>query len=91
MAQVLVRNLDDEVVRRLKQQAALKNRSLEAEVREILAQAAKPTHAELIAEITARRERIGRLAPGAQDAVALIQEGRDEMDRKWERLWNSKR
>ena len=40
MATVLVRQLDDEVVRRLEQRAAGNNRSLEGEVRHILVQAA---------------------------------------------------
>lgn len=90
MAQLLVRKLDDEVVQRLKRRAAGNRRSLEAEARAILTRESGPSHAELIAEITARRERIGRAVSGAQDSVALIQEGRDEMDRKWERLWSAK-
>ena len=40
MATVLVRQLDDEVVRRLEQRAAGNNRSLESEVRHIFEQAA---------------------------------------------------
>ena len=40
MATVLIRQLDDEVVRRLEQCAAGNNRSLESEVRHILEQAA---------------------------------------------------
>lgn len=40
MAEVLVRQLDDEVIKRLKQLAAGNNRSLESEVRHILEQAA---------------------------------------------------
>ena len=39
MAQLIVRNIDDEVVRRLKVRAAEKGRSAEAEHREILRQA----------------------------------------------------
>jgi plasmid stability protein len=40
MAQVLVRDLDDMVVERLKERARLQGRSLEAELRQILQQAA---------------------------------------------------
>ena len=40
MAEVLVRRLDDEIVRRLRQRAAENNRSLESEARHILEQAA---------------------------------------------------
>lgn len=39
MAQLLVRNLDEELVRRLKMRAARHGRSMEAEHREILQQA----------------------------------------------------
>ena len=41
MATVLVRDLDDEVYERLKARAAGNNRSLEAELREILVRASK--------------------------------------------------
>lgn len=41
MAQILVRNIDDEVVERLKSRAAVHGRSLEAEVRQILEQHSK--------------------------------------------------
>lgn len=40
MAEVLVRRLDDEIVRRLRQRAAENNRSLESEARHILELAA---------------------------------------------------
>ena len=42
MAQLLVRNLDDDLVRRLKLRAAAKGHSTEAEHRAILEQALKP-------------------------------------------------
>jgi len=41
MAQIIVRNLDDSVVERLKNRARTNGRSLEAEVRLILEQSAK--------------------------------------------------
>ena len=40
MAQVIIRNIEDEVVERLKQVAATKGTSLEQELRSILAEAA---------------------------------------------------
>ena len=40
MAQILVRKLDDEIVKRLKERARRQGRSLEAEARAILTQAA---------------------------------------------------
>lgn len=43
MAQLIVRNLDDEIVRELKVRAARHGRSAEAEHREILRQALRPS------------------------------------------------
>ena len=43
MAQLIVRNLDDEIVMRLRQRAATHRRSTEAEHREILRQALVPS------------------------------------------------
>ena len=42
MAQLIVRNLEEELVRELKVRAARRNRSAEAEHREILRQALRP-------------------------------------------------
>ena len=41
MGDVLVRNLEDEVINQLKKRASGRNRSLQAEVKEILEQAAR--------------------------------------------------
>ena len=49
MAQVIVRNLPDEVVARLKARAAGRKRSLEQELREILSEAARPSREEIMA------------------------------------------
>ncbi len=78
MGQILVRNLDDRIVERLKQRAKLENTSLEQSVRRILTEAAKPSREQVIAEIDALRERIGPL-PG--DSTALIREHRDNDER----------
>ncbi len=43
MGQLIVRNVDDDVIRALKVRAAEKRRSAEAEHREILREALKPT------------------------------------------------
>ena len=78
MAQILVRNLDDSVVRRLKEQAKQHGRSLQAEVKMILedrAERPKPDMAatrELIDKI--RSQFKGREFP---DSVELIREDRD--------------
>jgi len=45
MAQLIVRDLDDDIVRRLKERAGRHGRSAEAEHREILRQALRGSHA----------------------------------------------
>jgi len=74
MGQVLIRNLDDRVIERLKLRAARDNTSLEQTLRTILTKAAEPSRAEIVAEIDALRERIG---PVPDDSTALIREDRD--------------
>jgi antitoxin FitA len=75
MAQVIVRNLPDDVVARLKARAARQKRSLEQELREILSEAARPSRAEIIAEI----DRIRAMTPQKlqSDSTDLIREDRD--------------
>lgn len=75
MAQIIVRNLDDAVVERLKAQAKDNNRSLEAEVRNILEQSAKIDMAQARQIVMERRKKLqGR---EFVDSVALIREDRD--------------
>ncbi len=62
MAQLVVRNIEDAVKERLKHRAARHGRSLEAEVREILREAAKqggPTRTGLGTEFVAAFKGIG--------------------------------
>lgn len=75
MAQVLVRNLSDDVVARLKKRAADRRHSLEQELREILTRAASPSRAELIAEI----DRIRAMTPKIlrSDSTEILREERD--------------
>lgn len=76
MAQVIVRKLDPEVVAALKRRAEGNGRRLEQELRSILTEAARPTRAEVMAEI----ERLQAMTPPGPpiDAAALIREVRDE-------------
>ena len=77
MAQVLVRNLDDAAVERLKARAAAKQRSLEAELREILEEAAKPSKAEALAAMDAIRARTRPPGPDEPTAAEMVREDRD--------------
>lgn len=74
MGQIIVRNLDEDVIVRLKRRAAERKLSLEGHVRDLLAEAAKPTRAEAIERITALRDSIGPV-PG--DSTAVIRRMRD--------------
>lgn len=74
MGQLLVRNLDDAVIEQLKERAKREHISLEKTARRILTEAAKPSRAEIIAEIDALRKRIG---PISGDSTVLIREDRD--------------
>ena len=75
MAQILVRNLDEAVVERLKVRAMQHNRSLQNEIKTILEQAAQvdaKTALELALSI--RKQFAGR---AFTDSVELIREDRD--------------
>jgi plasmid stability protein len=76
MGQVLVRNLDDGVIERLKRKAESKGHSLEQELRDVITAAAPLTAEEKIA--LARRLRA--LSPPLHDfdVRAAIRHGRDD-------------
>jgi antitoxin FitA len=75
MAQVIVRNLDDEVVSALKFKAELHGHSLEQELREILKRAAGLTTEEKLALVD--RIRAKQKRPLEDDSTDLIREDRD--------------
>ncbi len=75
MAQVLVRNLDDDVVRALKAKAELHGQSLEQELRLVLARAARPTAAERL-ELADRIRAMTGDGPQS-DSTLLIRADRD--------------
>jgi plasmid stability protein len=75
MAQVLVRGLEEKIVRRLKAQAERNNRSLEAELREIIESSVKYTPAEA-AEVS-RRLLAQFKGRKFSDSAELIREDRD--------------
>jgi plasmid stability protein len=75
MAQIIVRNLDDTIVDRLKARARDNDRSLEAEVRQILEQSAKVDNAQARLIVMEWRKKLqGRKFA---DSVELIREDRD--------------
>ncbi len=75
MAQVIIRNLDDEIVERLKQSARNRQQSLEQRLRDILREAAAPDRAELIEKM--RECRLATKGKNLPDATDLIREDRD--------------
>jgi plasmid stability protein len=74
MAQILVRNLDDAVVDRLKLRAQAKGTSLEQEARTILTEASQMTRAEVAKRLEEFR---ARQKPNKTRAADLIREDRD--------------
>ncbi len=81
MAQVIVRNLDDQVVAALKRKAKLHGCSLEQELREILSQAARPTPEERVV-IAARIRAMTPAGVAQTDSTELIRQDRDSR-RPW--------
>ena len=75
MAQVLVRNLPDDVVAHLKARAARARHSLEQELRHILIEAARQGREEVLADM----DRIRAMTPNVAqtDSAELIREDRD--------------
>jgi plasmid stability protein len=75
MAQIIVRNLDDAVVDRLKARARTNDRSLEAEVRLILEQSSRVDTVQARQIVMERRKKLqGR---EFVDSLELIREDRD--------------
>lgn len=76
MAQVLIRNLDDKVVRRLKKRAGEHKRSLQGEVKVILEEAANKM---TMSEFRAATDRWQRQFKGKRfsDSAGLIREDRE--------------
>lgn len=79
MAILTVRNVPDEVHRALRVRAARHGRSTEAEVREILAAAVKPSSRVRVGDALAA---IGRKAGLSDDDFAALERGRDKKPAK---------
>ena len=77
MATLTIRKLDDGVHSRLREQARSNNRSLEAEVREILAARAMNLPA-LVADLRSFHADMADRGVALSDSVALVRAVRDE-------------
>lgn len=79
MGQLVIRNIDNRVLDRLKARARAQRKSLEQSLRDLLTEAANPSRAELIADL----DRIRAITPGRRPGVTyptaeqLIREDRD--------------
>lgn len=74
MVDILVRNVDKEIARRLKEKAKATGTSLSETAREALVAYAKPDRAELVKEL----DRIRAMSPYSDvDSTQLIREDRD--------------
>jgi len=78
MSQILVRNLEADVIGRLKRKAEAHAVSLEHFVRTLLEEAARPCRDELLVEIEAIRRRSRPGALPADSGLDLIREARSE-------------
>jgi plasmid stability protein len=76
MGQVLIRGIEDSILQSLKERAAEHGRSLEAELRQVLTDAARNPRAALIKELA----EIRAMTPPGPGPLAedLVREGRDE-------------
>ncbi len=98
MAQILIRNLSEDTVQKLKQQAKRNNRSLEAEVREILEfasmESATPEYKAYTNDVLAGRAKRdalldylersrARAGPQTSGSAEIVRQGRDELDAKF--------
>lgn len=78
MATLTVRRIDDEDYRNLSRLARENGRSISAEVRGLIAEAASRKRADaLVAEIDAFRKRNPLKLPSGQDVLSLLREERD--------------
>jgi plasmid stability protein len=74
MADILVRNLDEDTARRLKEKAKAKGASVSDTVREMIKEGLRPTKAEAWAAADAFRKRIGKVSG---DSTDIIRKDRD--------------
>lgn len=78
MVDILVRNVDEETARRLKEKAKAKGASVSETAREMIRSGVKPSKEEAWAEIDRLRARIGKISG---DSTKDIREDRDNTER----------
>ncbi len=76
MAQVLVRNLDEETVAQLKKRAAENGRSLQAELKLLLEQAVRPDGMDTWQRVKQFRAKMKQAQRNFSDSARLIREDR---------------
>lgn len=79
MAQLLVRNLEADVIGRLRRKAEAHAVTLECYVRNLLEEAARPAREEMLVEIDAIRRRSRPGALGTEGGIDLIRDARGEL------------
>lgn len=77
MGELMIRNVDDEIIERLKARAAAHRQSLEQALCEILIGAVRPSREELVSEADAICQLFSPPSPGMPSAAHLIREDRD--------------
>lgn len=79
VGQVIIRNIDDRVLERLKARAKAERKSLEQALRDLLTEAAKPSRAELLADLERIQAMTPTRKPGTKYPTAeeIIREDRD--------------
>ena len=78
MVDILVRNIDEETARRLKDRAAANGASVNETARHAIAEYVKLDKAELMAKADALRKKIGKVSG---DSTKIIREWRDNKER----------
>lgn len=69
MADILIRNLDEDIARRLKEKAKAKGVSVNETARELLTQGLKPSKEEVWAKADAIRKKIGKVTGNSTDII----------------------
>ena len=80
MGSVLIRNLDDDTIARLKERAMEQGTSLEQFLRDSITRMAEPSREQLLEEIRAIRARMPRTGVSPVEDVRAWRDGEDDED-----------